>query len=525
VVTALPLNGGTYNVLLNTTSKPVASTAAALSLLSYLATAVVSANTAASYAATLFYEKNSTPEAINFIFWVTIGILGVFALLNLCGLSESATVALIIFVLHLTTLTVLSLVSVWHVSHDFSIYKQNWQYPLKKPLPLAIYFGYSTALLGVSGFESSANYVEEQKPGVYPKTLRNMWLCVAIFNPLISILALGLLPVNTIIDNANSVLANMAVEALHGQKWLSYCVVADAGIVLSGGVLTSYVGVTGLVRNMSGDRCLPQFLLQKNSLRHTNHWIILGFFGLTASLVVITNNDVQTLGGVYTVAFLSVMSLFAIGNLLLKYKRSRLPRQAHAHWAVVLFGLVAVLAGLIGNIIVDPIILAYFAIYFTGVMIIVFIMFARVRLLRLLLYILRHSFLFKYCSDWIQREGKRIKSQPVVFFAKDPKIDILNKAVLYVLDNEITENLKIVHVYNPQQNPNPEFETNVKILDKIYPKLKIDLVLVKGEFTPRLVDELAKRFGIPKNFMFITCPSEKFQHSIDKFGGVRVITH
>lgn len=42
------------------------------------------------------------------------------------------------------------------------------------------------------------------------------------------------------------------------------------------GVLTSYVGVTGLVRNMSSDRCLPQFLLQRNSLRNTNHWIILG---------------------------------------------------------------------------------------------------------------------------------------------------------------------------------------------------------------------------------------------------------
>lgn len=54
--------------------------------------------------------------------------------------------------------------------------------------------------------------------------------------------------------------------------------------------------------------------------------ILEGFFGLTASLVVITNNNVQTLGGVYTIAFLSVMSLFAIGNLLLKYKRARLPR-------------------------------------------------------------------------------------------------------------------------------------------------------------------------------------------------------
>jgi len=31
-------------------------------------------------------------------------------------------------------------------------------------------------MLGISGFESSANYVEEQKEGVFPKTLRNMWV-------------------------------------------------------------------------------------------------------------------------------------------------------------------------------------------------------------------------------------------------------------------------------------------------------------------------------------------------------------
>jgi hypothetical protein len=64
------------------------------------------------------------------------------------------------------------------------------------------------------------------------------------------------------------------------------------------------------------------------SLNERNdHVLYVGFFGLTASLVVITHNNVQTLGGVYTIAFLSVMSLFAIGNFLLKYKRSRLPRQ------------------------------------------------------------------------------------------------------------------------------------------------------------------------------------------------------
>lgn len=38
--TAIPLNGGAYNLLLNTTSKSVASLAACLTILSYVATAV-----------------------------------------------------------------------------------------------------------------------------------------------------------------------------------------------------------------------------------------------------------------------------------------------------------------------------------------------------------------------------------------------------------------------------------------------------------------------------------------------------
>ena len=46
VVGALPLNGGAYNALLNTTSKKTASLAATLTILSYMATAVISANEA-----------------------------------------------------------------------------------------------------------------------------------------------------------------------------------------------------------------------------------------------------------------------------------------------------------------------------------------------------------------------------------------------------------------------------------------------------------------------------------------------
>jgi hypothetical protein len=37
------------------------------------------------------------------------------------------------------------------------------------------------------------------------------------------------------------------------------------------------------------------------------------------------DGQLKSLAAVYTIAFLSVMSLFAIGNILLKYKRSKVP--------------------------------------------------------------------------------------------------------------------------------------------------------------------------------------------------------
>ncbi len=46
-----------------------------------------------------------------------------------------------------------------------------------------------------------------------------------------------------------------------------------------------------------------------------------------SSLCLIVGESTNTLGGVYTTAFLCVMGLFSIGNMLLKYKRSKLPRE------------------------------------------------------------------------------------------------------------------------------------------------------------------------------------------------------
>src|SRR5688500_12897338 len=147
--------------------------------------------------------------------------------------------------------------------------------------------------------------------------------------------------------------------------WLGLLVSVDAVLVLSGAVLTSYVGVTGLVRRMALDRCLPRVLLKENKRRPTPHWIPLSFFLLCVSILLITKGNVATLAGVYSLSFLGVMALFAIGNRMLAVKRRRLPRSAKASWPGALLALLAVCIGLAGNIMGKEAETRLFLIYFT----------------------------------------------------------------------------------------------------------------------------------------------------------------
>jgi amino acid transporter len=199
VVTALPINGGTYNALLNTTNKRVASVAACLSLLSYIATAVVSAFSAVQYIQPIWGALNGTLEATA----GTILILGVFALLTLFGIGESSVVAVAMFFLHCGALIALIVASVvFAFKNHWSLFVANWSAGFPQQAPntsgswgYALFLGYAAALLGITGFETAANYVEDmQNARVYMRTVRNMWLSSALFNPLISLCAMAVMP-------------------------------------------------------------------------------------------------------------------------------------------------------------------------------------------------------------------------------------------------------------------------------------------------------------------------------------------
>ncbi len=483
-----------------------------------MATAVISASEAMHYAHAMW---SPLP-----VIAATIGLLAVFMCLTIIGIAESSKVAIAIFITHLIALTVLLVFGVGFVlTNGVDILTANLRTPHEGGLLLALFFGFSAALLGISGFESSANFVEEQAEGVFPKTLRNMWLAVSFFNPAMALLALALVPLADVGEHEKALLAHMGQES--GGQWLSWLISIDAVLVLSGAVLTSFVGVNGLVRRMTLDRCLPQFLLKTNR-RHTTHRIIIAFFLLSVSVLLITQGELKALAGVYTISFLAVMALFGFGNILLKVKRAQLPRPERASLPSVLIAIAAVVTGLIGNAVMNPPYLQVFLEYFVPAFVIVAVMLERVAILKAFLFIVRASISsligpLRGLTVAIRNKIDAINSQQIVFFTRGDDLANLNNAMLYVRQNEHTNRVKVVTVVKDQKEVPERLEADLKFLDEAYPEIDIDFVVLNGEFGPELIQELSKTWQIPTNFMFIGSPGGHLMYGLADLGGVRLI--
>ncbi|MCH4553783.1 APC family permease [Aestuariibaculum lutulentum] len=518
VVGALPLNGGAYNALLNTTKKSTASFAATLTVLSYMATAVISSSEAVKYAHSLW---SGIP-----IVYATIFLLFIFMGLVILGIGESSKVAIFIFIFHLSSLVILCFFSLYFLfSNGFDVFIENFKAPVKGSIATALFLGFAAAMLGISGFESSANYVEEQKKGVFRKTLKNMWIIVTVFNPLLAFLALSTIPLTTIITHEDTLLSFMG--HLAGGNWLLYLISIDAALVLSGAVLTSYVGVGGLVERMALDRILPKVLLKKNK-RGSSYLIFIAFFLLSTSILLITEGNLESLAGIYTIAFLCVMILFSFGNMLLKVNRKKLPRPEVAGWPQLLIAIVGVGIALIGNIILNPEDLNVFLEYFIPAMLVIGFMLYRITILKAVLFFLDYitpekKTIFKYLNVKIKHAIHRINSQHFVFFTNHDDVATLNKVLQYIESNENTRRLKIVSVLGNQPHVSENLKIDVEVLDRAYPDIDIEFIEEPGKFGPEKIQELSKRWRIPINFMFIGSPGDKFPYRIEELGDVRLI--
>jgi amino acid transporter len=519
VVGAIPLNGGAYNVLLNTSSKKMASLAATLTVLSYMATAVISASEGMHYLHGIIPGIDITIT--------TVIVLLAFTGLAILGIGESAFVAVIIFIIHLATLSLLVVASGWFLlNHGLQTFHINWSLPVTSGgIVNALFLGFSAAMLGISGFESSANFVEEQEHGVFPKTLRNMWAIVSFFNPMIALLLICIIPLAEVGEHKESLLAFLGKTT--GGSWLAYLISIDAVLVLCGAVLTSFVGVSGLLNRMTLDRILPNYFLKQNK-RGSNYRIIISFLILCVSVLFVTGGNLIALAGVYTFSFLAVMGLFGVGNLLLKFKRKKLPRPEKARGISVVVAVILVIVAFVGNVQLNVDSFYTFIKYLIPSLLFIAIMLGRSFLIQLMIDALEYFYkpmrkMVIFSNRYLMKMNLKINSQEFVFFTKGDDVAILNKVMQYVQDNESTKKLRIVNVKLEGAKSDESLIKDLKVLDRAYPEIDIEFIELEGIFGPEIIDELSKKWDIPKNFMFIGSPGDRFSYRVAELGGVRLI--
>jgi hypothetical protein len=157
-------------------------------------------------------------------------------------------------------------------------------------------------------------------------------------------------------------------------------------------------------------------------------------------------------------------------------------------------------------------------------------MYQRVRLLKLISKCLGGGITSrKYIAQMIER----INSQTIVFFCKHNDLSVMNKAVLYVRENEQSSLLTLVHIIESKEADAAEADTdpfdakmfheNVAMLDNMYPKIKLNSLIVNGgTFNSGMIAYLSEVLCIPQNYMFIASPNKL---DLKNMGGVRVVTH
>jgi len=450
------------------------------------------------------------------------------------GMKESSFVATILFIFHLSILFMVAMFSVMFLLDvGLDQFRANLSWHLQPPFLQSIFFGFSSAMLGVSGFETSANFVEEQKPGVFPKTLTNMWLSVSFINIILPSFAIAILPLEGLIGPESAfVIAALADRV--GGTLMRDVVACDALLVLAGGVLTCYVGVVGLVQRMAGDNCLPAFFSHTNAWRGTPHITILAFFATCSSMCIVLEGKIVALSAMYSIAFLLVMGLFAFCGLWMKVTRPTLPRQIHTHPAKFLLGLILVSTAFTAVVLLHPETLTTFYIYYGITVLMVMTTFARMSIFTAFIKALRQSrtlrtFVKIFVSmdivqTWTLDQMQALRNQGVGYFTKSGNLSQINRAIQYIEANEEARWVRVIHIYQEDDSDAVQhLPQYVQFLDCVYPKIKIDCVLVKGKFGPAIVQRLAERIGVPVNCLFINCPKHDFEHPLDTMGGVRVI--
>ncbi|KAM0747576.1 hypothetical protein T439DRAFT_305359 [Meredithblackwellia eburnea MCA 4105] len=518
LASALTTSGANYVYLLNgSTSKQLAVFGAVVTLLDDCLTSVVSAGTASSYLS----QQGHLPFDDK---WLTVMILVAMAALSLSGIRQVAGATCAILVFHLLCMFSMFVAGcVYWVKHGNETLRTNWvegQLGNASAVAKSIFQGVCIAFLGSTGFETTPDYASQIRSGLYPSILRNLQLIALSVNAPIMLLTYALLPSREIVDNAS--VLNSVAERAAGVP-LRVLMTVDAGLILCAGIFTGILSADALIDRMAVDRILPSILRFRMPVTHAPALSTSFFFTLCLVIFGSSGANLSVLSGVFAFTYLFSLFLFPISSLVLSYNRPRLPRTPTPSLLLTLLTIALSIVLIVGNSVLAPLTIGYFAIYLIVVYATFWAFSRRARCAKVAWWVLDRWKWTKGLAGRIVETMLKMKGRAVVVFVETDEVGILFERLQYVRENEETSCVKLVHCYRSIENIPSELEANFKILDEALPSITVDLIFVQGNFSPSLVNVVADRLGVSRQLCFMGCPGSSFPYTTDDFADVRII--
>jgi len=323
-----PYNGGAYSMILRSLGRQAAVLAGALTVISYLATASVSSLSGAYYLSSM-WQGGLPSSTVVLLAFVPIVL---FALLNTKGIKEPAKLVTAIAGFHFFLLIVISLWGLGFLAWNWNSIDFSGFLEMRSPSgPLTfnlVVYGFAAGFLGITGFESAAQIVEElEQPAL--ETVRKLYktvvILVSITAPTISFLCLALLTQDEVSKNTDALLSVLSYKL--GGQFLLTIIVIDATLTLFAATNTAFVGFIGLATTMAKQGNLPRFMLSRVAHRHPSiqgyPFIAFPFMLVALMMCAFVAGEVEILAKVYEISFLGVMVSFCIGVVLLRNRAIR----------------------------------------------------------------------------------------------------------------------------------------------------------------------------------------------------------
>jgi hypothetical protein len=205
--------------------------------------------------------------------------------------------------------------------------------------PQAILLGFAAAFLGITGFESAAQIIEEIAQPTHEsirKINTTIVILVSFTSPVTSMLCLVLLSDAELKTYQSAFLSGLAF--VEGGQPMLYLLVLNACLTLFAAVNTAFAGATGLMTTMGKQGNLPGIVLTQWTKRVAAFkgfpFVALPFAAMCILMLVAFPGNVDRLGEVYGMAFLGVMVSYCAGVLLLRmHQPNKVARSAYkSNW-------------------------------------------------------------------------------------------------------------------------------------------------------------------------------------------------